>query len=210
MTIYSIFPQPFFSCSIDDWDLRSLRKDIRFIYNRDQVSSGQTKPLVYDIRILDRHPHIKQNITEVFNSFAIELYGPDANEFILTTSWLTEIKKGDQIHYHNHNNAMFSGIFYYDEEYADDAVPLKFRDTYGLVSHGYQCNFDHTTNPQFHGGWTVKPEPGRLCFWRAGLIHYSDVSQSDKIRRSLAFNFVPIGEYGGADSTLNTDWLNER
>ena len=210
MTIYPIFPQPFFSCKVDDWDFRALRRDKRYIYNREQTEAGMTRPLIYETRILDTYPDLKQSITDVFNGFALELYGNDANEFIITTSWLTEIKKGDQIHYHNHNNAMFSGILYYDEEYADDAVPLLFKDTYALTSHGFKCDYEQTTNPHFHGGWTVTPQPGRLCFWKAGLIHHSKISRSDKIRRSLAMNFVPIGEFGSADSYLNTDWFNDR
>ena len=210
MTIYPIFPQPFFSSIYDDWDLTGLRRDKRYIYNREQVDSGRTIPQIFNTRVLENHPALKQNNTEVFNGFAIELFGPDINEFVMTTSWLTEIKKGDQIHYHNHNNAMFSGIFYYDEEYSDDVEPLKFRDTYSLMSHGFQCDYERTIHPEYHGGFTVKPMPGRLCFWRAGLLHYSEKSYSDKIRRSLAMNFVPKGEFGGADSYLNTQWLNDK
>ena len=30
---------------------------------------------------------------------------------------------------------------------------------------------------------------------------------SDNPRHSLAFNFIPIGEYGVGDSTYNTNWF---
>ena len=209
MTIYPIFPQPFFSTNVD-WDFKKLRQDKRYIYNREQLDDGRTRPQIFNTNILDFHPELKQNITEVFNGFAIELYGPNTNEFILTTSWLTEIKKGDQIHYHNHNNAMFSGILYYDEEYAEDVEDLRFKNTYDLMSTGFKLDWGDSQYKHFHSGFTVTPQPGRLCFWRAGLIHYSMRSKSEKIRRSLAMNFVPKGEFGEADSYLNTDWFNDR
>ena len=34
------------------------------------------------------------------------------NDFEITTSWLTVSKKNEQSTFHNHNNCMYSGVFY--------------------------------------------------------------------------------------------------
>ena len=39
------------------------------------------------------------------------------------------------------------------------------------------------------------------------LKHSIEKSIEDTTRYSLAFNIIPVGEYGSQDSTVNTEWL---
>ena len=55
--------------------------------------------------------------------------------------------------------------------------------------------------------WTFVPEPRQLIFFPSYLSHVIKENKSNKVRHSVAFNIVPIGEYGNGDSTYNTDWV---
>ena len=46
-----------------------------------------------------------------------------------------------------------------------------------------------------------------LLFFPSYLKHKVAMNNSDKDRRSLAFNIVPVGFYGDADSAYDTDWI---
>ena len=56
--------------------------------------------------------------------------------------------------------------------------------------------------------WFVKPKKNLLLFFPSYLWHAVMNNTSDNPRHSLAFNFIPIGEYGVSDSTYNTNWFH--
>ena len=198
--INSVFPTPLYVTKVLA-DFSKLRKDKRFIYN-DQEHNNE-------VRILEDYPDIKATVLNIFHKFTCELYGP-YQKFVMTTSWLTETKKGGKIRPHNHKNCMFSGVLYYDKTYSDDVVPLKLTRPDAFTASGFHVDFKHTQRPEFASNTTIiQPEYGLICFWTSNLIHYTEPSLSSKARHSLAFNFVPTGTFGSVDSTLNTKWFDE-
>ena len=53
--------------------------------------------------------------------------------------------------------------------------------------------------------WNISPEKNLLIFFPSYLEHR--IINNRGKRKSLAFNIVPIGEYGTGDSSIDTSWL---
>jgi len=53
----------------------------------------------------------------------------------------------------------------------------------------------------------ITPSTNSLVLFPSYLSHRIAEHQSKKIRRSLAFNIVPVGSYGEYDSSYNTNWF---
>ena len=131
-----------------------------------------------------------------FNELNNDVYKYD-NKFIITTSWFTHTKDGRFGNFHNHSNSMFSGVFYF----TDDNSAIKFQ------------NFNKNTsfniipkefNVYNSSSWEVKPPKGTILLFPSEVYHYVNISNKD--RKSLAFNIVPVGEYGGRDSKVNVEY----
>lgn len=191
MSSYPVFYIPFGEYFLNDYDYTELKKD-----TRSQASYGEC------IRILDDYPNLEQKITELFWDYLKEI-GFTAY-FRMTTSWLTKINKGESIKAHSHKNCEFSGVLYYDDDYTDQ-TPLHFANPLINLTQFHDAGAKPTG---YTNDWTLEPEKNLLIFFPSYISHYSEVSKSDKPRRSLAFNFAPSGTYGAGDSTMNTRWLN--
>lgn len=149
-----------------------------------------------DVLKKDKLNFLKRMILDKFNELNNEIFKYD-NEFIITTSWFTHTKNDKFGNFHNHSNSMFSGVFYF----TDDNSSIKFQ------------NFNKNTsfniipkefNVYNSSSWEVKPPKGTILLFPSELYHYVNISNND--RKSLAFNIVPVGEYGGGDSKVNVEY----
>ena len=149
-----------------------------------------------DVLKKDKLNFLKRMILDKFNELNNEIFKYD-NEFIITTSWFTHTKNDKFGNFHNHSNSMFSGVFYF----TDDNSSIKFQ------------NFNKNTsfniipkefNVYNSSSWEVKPPKGTILLFPSELYHYVNISNKD--RKSLAFNIVPVGEYGGGDSKVNVEY----
>ena len=52
--------------------------------------------------------------------------------------------------------------------------------------------------------WEIKPSKGTILLFPSEVYHYVNISNKD--RKSLAFNIVPVGEYGGRLSKVNVKY----
>ena len=187
-----------------EYDYAELKKDKRFTTGHSQVISnaGISKRYSSCINILDDYPNLSKKILDLFHTYIREI-GMTAN-FILTTSWLVEVNKGDFIHTHKHKNCEFSGVLYYDDDYTDQA-PLEF------VNPLTDYTAFRDTKAKYNGythDWEIPPEKNLIVFFPSYIEHYGDKNPTDKPRRSLAFNFAPTGRFGTGDSTMDTQWQN--
>ena len=57
--------------------------------------------------------------------------------------------------------------------------------------------------------YLVTPQKNMLLFFPSYLWHTILNNHSDKPRYSLAFNLIPLGQYGSGDSTYNTEWFEK-
>ena len=148
-----------------------------------------------DLEVLNKDTlsFLKSKIMNLFNDFNKQILKYDV-QFQITTSWFTNTEKEKYGEYHNHTNSMYSGVFYFSEE----CSPIKFTNfnrghSFGLIPTEY--NVYNSTS------WQVKPSKGTILIFPSEMYHYVNISNN--IRKSLAFNIVPIGKYGASDSKVN-------
>ena len=55
----------------------------------------------------------------------------------------------------------------------------------------------------------ITPQAGSLLIFPSYVSHKIDVHKSDIPRLSLAFNMVPVGQYGIGDSQADTSWISK-
>ena len=141
----------------------------------------------------DKLNFLKKMILDKFNELNNDVYKYD-NEFIITTSWFTHTKDGKFGNFHNHSNSMFSGVFYF----TDDNSSIKFQNFNKNTSFNIIPKEFNVFNSS---SWEIKPPKGTILLFPSEVYHYVNISNKD--RKSLAFNIVPVGEYGGGDSKVN-------
>ena len=89
---------------------------------------------------------------------------------------------------------MFSGVFYF----TDDNSSIKFQNFNKNTSFNIIPKEFNVFNSS---SWEIKPPKGTILLFPSEVYHYVNISNKD--RKSLAFNIVPVGEYGGGDSKVN-------
>ena len=55
--------------------------------------------------------------------------------------------------------------------------------------------------------YILTPQKNMLLFFPSYIWHKILTNSSNTTRYSLAFNLIPIGQYGSGDSTYNTEWF---
>jgi hypothetical protein len=219
---YPVFYIPIGEDRLDHKYCKILQKETSSILAVSQREQQDPKKLaLYDQskwRVLENYPEIKDILEDKFSDFAADLgignyvkdgskhedWTPTRARYQITTSWITDLKEGDYVQIHSHKNNEWSGIVYFDDDYTDQPSltfknPLRIFSSYSPERPAIGLSTD----------WERYPEPQLILFWQSYLEHGVDfVVRSDKPRRSLAFNIMPVGPYGEADSSMDTRWLN--
>ena len=166
----------------------------------------QGKP-VSGSRILESYPEIKKILLDHFISFSDGVLGLNC-KFEITTSWLTKCEKGESSHLHLHANSFWSGIYYYGENYCESSS-LEFENPliHYMKDYGFYITPEKITQYNNLTG-KIAPTKNTLIFFPSFLNHRILEHKSEFPRYSLAFNMVPIGEYGEGDSAYNTSWFH--
>ena len=167
--------------------------------------AGATSLISSDRRLVENLPILKQVLLDKFYTFLDEGEMYYQNDYIISTSWIARVEPGQHSSQHFHKNCFYSGIYYFEDEYSPKCGDL-------IIQSPIQQLKDFNLHPtQFNeynsDDWTFVPESKRLIFFPSYLSHVVTENKSNRIRHSLAFNIIPIGEYGSADSTYNTDWV---
>lgn len=210
---YPVFYIPFGEDILDSSFCKILQEDKRAVLNQAQVDrykidqKSQQEIDSQKFRILETYPVIRDVLESKFNQFVEDLGMANENAKALhkiTSSWLTRVDQGDTIHMHNHNNCEWSGVVYFDDDYTNQPPlmflnPLRQFTTYlaEVPARGYSAD------------WQREPEPGLILFFPSYLYHgCMQTVSTNKPRRSIAFNIMPVGAYGAADSSMDTLWLS--
>tara|TARA_B100000085_G_scaffold272474_1_gene286955 strand:- start:124 stop:735 length:612 start_codon:yes stop_codon:yes gene_type:complete len=155
--------------------------------------------------VLEEYKNIKKIFTDFFNDFAYHELGIDS-KFMISTSWITHTETGQDSNIHDHKNCFFSGVYYFDDRYDEDAGKLVFNNP---IKKFTSFSFDYiTVNPLNKNAIQITPKPKKLVLFPSYLDHYVSIHHSKIERKSLAFNFVPIGDYGVVDSSFKQSWYN--
>ena len=157
-----------------------------------------------DLRVLERYPKTKKILLDYFRKFSNEVLGY-GSDYGITTSWLTRTREGQSSTFHNHKNSFWSGVYYYDD-YDDNVAEIQFTNPLAIYNQ-YELNVVNPTTTNSNLSYIV-PSPNSLVLFPSYLSHRIAEHRSKKIRRSLAFNIVPVGSYGEYDSSYNTNWFS--
>ena len=176
-----------------------------YILSKLQVTSPQQAQLANrsdKYRILERYPKTKQILLNYTRS-SLDKMGYACN-FDISTSWLTLNRKGEHVQLHNHKNCYWSAVYYYGHYERNGGGELDLLNPLPDLS-SYKPNLKNIN--KFTTPITkVIPERKDLIIFPSFLDHTVTPVQSDIPRKSLAFNIVPIDNYGDGDSTYDTTW----
>lgn len=152
--------------------------------------------------ILDDYQDLKSDIMRVFNFYKNDILKYEGTEFKITTSWLTKVRPGGMSHYHNHKNCMYSGVLYFEKMFR--GAPIEFTNT-NLYQDSFMINQPSERNCYNSNTWHLQPEKNTIIIFPSYLMHRVGTHQSDSSRYSLAFNLMPDGYFGYADSTIRIE-----
>jgi len=136
---------------------------------------------------------LKDAILKEFNYFASEIL-KYTNKFKITTSWFTQLDKGERGQVHNHHNCFISGVLYLQTN--TESGNIVFRNFSDSRSWLIPTEYNIFNSKD----WIYKPENGLILFFPSELHHQVEENKSEQTRHSLSFNIVPIGTLGDETS----------
>ena len=156
----------------------------------DNITSTSSKKNVLENEKLK---FLKDLLLEEFYRFSFDVM-KYSNEFRITTSWFTKSEKGESSHFHNHNNCMYSGVFYLQaEENSGDIEFTTYDDSRWVLEKTELNDFNSVV-------WNWKPKSNLLLIFPSEIYHRISKNNADSTRYSLAFNLVPTGIIGSESS----------
>jgi uncharacterized protein (TIGR02466 family) len=112
------------------------------------------------------------------------------NKFEIVRSWIAKSEPGQSSNFHNHNNCMWSGVYYIDVPQKSGGITFENYDV-----QRFQLNvIDYNQNNS--ESWTIVPETDTIIFFPSEVYHKIETNESNMTRYSIAFNLLPVGEIG--------------
>jgi uncharacterized protein (TIGR02466 family) len=210
--LYSLFPKLVYTNILEDipdqqlYEIKNYLNNIQYHKidnsNKNTYTSASKSNFIFkDEKLFS----LKERIMTEFNFFKNNILKYENNDFIFTTSWIAKSEKNETSEYHNHNNCMYSGIFYVNtDENCGQLCFESFADKrFNLIPTEY--NIYNCLNFNF------KPKNKMIIFFPSELFHKILKNNSDIIRYSIAFNMIPVGNIGNinSDSFLKIDIKND-
>ena len=210
--LYSLFPKLVYTNILEDitdkqlYEIKNYLDNIQYHkidnLNKNIYTSASKSNFIFkDEKLFS----LKERIMTEFNFFKNNILKYENNDFIFTTSWIAKSEKNEISEYHNHNNCMYSGIFYVNtDENCGQLCFENFGDKrFNLIPTEY--NIYNCLNFNF------KPKNKMIIFFPSELFHKILKNNSDIIRYSIAFNMIPVGDIGNShsDSFLKIDVKND-
>ena len=208
-----MFSIPLIHCELDE-DTSELRQCTDYVLNTNQVDvdeyktfekSGLKETIDFEFRVLEQFPKMKQMFTHISNRLIKEGLNYD-NELEISSSWFTKTHKGESSPMHDHKNCVFSAVYYYGD-YDDKVANLIFKNPIVNLT-SYRLNVGKSNKFNTYD-IEITPQSGSLLIFPSYVSHKIDVHKSDIPRLSLAFNMVPVGQYGIGDSQADTSWISK-
>ena len=208
-----MFSIPLIHCELDE-DTSELRQCTDYVLNTNQVDvdeyktfekSGLKETIDFEFRVLEQFPKMKQMFTHISNRLIKEGLNYD-NKLEISSSWFTKTHKGEQSPMHDHKNCVFSAVYYYGN-YDDKVGNLIFKNPIVNLT-SYRLNVGKSNKFNTYD-IEITPQSGSLLIFPSYVSHKIDVHKSDIPRLSLAFNMVPVGQYGIGDSQADTSWISK-
>lgn len=138
-------------------------------------------------------------ILDKVNTFAKEVMGYDTRGFQFVQSWVSHKNPGHGHGKHSHGNSVISGVYYFHINKNDKILPLCFHREAGV----YGANQIHVptfpprnNDPYFWQQVEVHPSQYDIILFPSFLPHSVPRNDSFSVRKSFAFNLVPLDFLG--------------
>jgi|11_taG_2_1085331.scaffolds.fasta_scaffold60330_3 hypothetical protein len=114
-------------------------------------------------------------------------------EIQMTTSWFTRIWDGQFLNPHRHCNSWWSCCFYFEEDCRIQLNDRTYQQMFVIPEKQTLLNAKEVT---------FEPNVGTLLVFPSGVEHQIlPHNDKERVRFSLAFNFIPKGKVGYGDSS---------
>ena len=155
-------------------------------------------PYTSDVNLLEMPElhFLKHKILRYVNDYMHNILRLEYNNFKITTSWAAKTKPGQKSHWHNHNNCFYSGVYYVNTY--ENCGNIKFHDFSTTRNQFKIAEYNKLNSPEFF----IEPVNDKIILFPAEVYHQVAKNNSNKDRYSIAFNIIPTGEIGEADSKL--------
>jgi len=199
MEIIKIFPKILFTKEINlSLKEEKLLNNLILKENYRENSSMTEKPLSsinFEILKKKKLKSIKNKIINELNYYSNKIMKYQ-NNIKITNSWLTKTNINNYSHYHNHTNSFLSGVFYPNADNSTAEISFMNFNTSSFKGSLLEKNFDNSDLI------FIKPIKNLLVIFPSEIYHRIEKQKNIKTRYSLAFNTLPIGEFGEADSKI--------
>mgnify|MGYP003112275712 FL=1 len=195
---HPVFPKPVVTFKAEDTFNEELKyiKNITHIQkgNKMQGSISKNKYLLYE-------PELK-NLKNFFQgclNFYMKNMFKSKQRVVISQSWSTIINKGEGFDLHDHPNSLINGCFYFNK--TPHSSPLE------LINGRKNFLYVDTTGPTKYNqdSYYIDPEDMELVLFPNNLNHRVPISDSNKTRRSLAFNTTVIDIIGNESRMTQID-----
>ena len=199
--VLPLFSSPVYTTTIDEnlEDVFESIKKLKYISaNNYGTSTSETRD------ILSKFPSLKKALLDEFNHYKDTCLHYEDTDFFITTSWVTKCIPNSSSHKHNHQNALYSGVLYFQE--GEDFGGIRFSNE-NLMPQQILLKEPTEWNLLNSSSWVIKPAPNEVVIFPSYLFHEVTFHGASEDRYSLAFNFFPKGPLGKSDSLLDFDTL---
>ena len=199
-SIFPLFPSTIVGTVLKE-DLSGLSAVRDFEYIPLNSDESQEAYKTKDNQILKRFPKERSIILDYFNRFATDVLKL-TNSFAISSSWATRIEHNGFSQYHDHRNAAYSAVLYLDDVGGGGEIQFQNPNpsTVFLLNPEEWNTFNYEV---YH----ITPSKDLLLFFPSYLSHRINRYKGKEPRYSIAVNFVPVGEFGRGDSTVNYQLL---
>ena len=194
--IHPLFSSPVCTSTIEE-DLKDVFNSIKKLKYISANNNGTYTSETRDV--LSKFPSLKKALLKEFNDYKNTCLHYEDTDFFITTSWITKCIHNSSSHKHNHQNALYSGVLYFQE--GENFAGIRFSNE-NLIPQQILLRKPTEWNLLNSSSWVIKPAPNQVVIFPSYLFHEVTFHGASEDRYSLAFNLFPQGTLGESDSLL--------
>ena len=194
--ILPLFSSPVCTSTIEE-DLKDVFNSIKKLKYISANNNGTYTSETRDV--LSKFPSLKKALLDEFNHYKDTCLHYEDTDFFITTSWVTKCTPNSSSHRHNHQNALYSGVLYFQE--GENFAGIRFSNE-NLIPQQILLRKPTEWNLLNSSSWVIKPAPNEVVIFPSYLFHEVTFHGASEDRYSLAFNLFPQGTLGESDSLL--------
>ena len=194
--ILPLFSSPVCTSTIEE-DLKDVFNSIKKLKYISANNNGTYTSETRDV--LSKFPSLKKALLKEFNDYKNTCLHYEDTDFFITTSWVTKCIPNSSSLKHNHQNALYSGVLYFQE--GENFAGIRFSNE-NLIPQQILLRKPTEWNLLNSSSWVIKPAPNQVVIFPSYLFHEVTFHGASEDRYSLAFNLFPQGTLGESDSLL--------